>query len=493
MILVTALLFYCGTLEMKSTEVVETQTAWYSRSDTIYFWYSDETMSDFINKAAVSFGEQNNVHVLPMLITLDNYLEAVNEASVDNNQLPDAYIIGHESLEMARLTGLAVPIDDPDGVCSEENFPASALSAVTYEGEIVGYPFVYNTCALVYNEDYLHDWANQKALAILKGEGQSFVDGEYFEDINLTEGDVEEGEGTESGEKDGEESSKNDELIEPVVDYDDLPEDQQAKMLGDKTEEVFEQAIPETLNELLTIADSYSAPSGVDGVMSWDVSDIMYNFWIIGDVVDLGGPSGDDKTNLVFNNEDTINCLKRYQYLHHFFNIDSKLADYEKVLQDFIDGKMIFTIASVDSVEKLKAASEEGIFEHDYGFALIPDVDEKTLSRPMSMTEVVVINGYSEKKSIANAFARYITCDVAPDIYSRTGKAACNIHANDRYEELAVFDAEYADSIPLPKKIELENFWMELEALFARIWDGEDVEEQLSGLEETVKLFFKRI
>ena len=78
---------------------------------------------------------------------------------------------------------------------------------------------------------------------------------------------------------------------------------EQAELLAEKTDEVFENAIPETLNELLIIADSYSAPSGVDGVMSWDVSDIMYNFWIIGDVVDLGGASGDNRDRLVFNTE----------------------------------------------------------------------------------------------------------------------------------------------------------------------------------------------
>ena len=494
-ILITGLLFYCGTLEMNVAQPEETEAAWYSRSDTIYFWYFDENMTDYINKAAVSFGEENNIHVLPMLITMDNYLEAVNEASVDNNQLPDAFILGHESLEMASLAGLAVPIEDPEGMCSLDNFPESALNAVTYDGNIVGYPLVYDTCALVYNEDYLHDWANQKALAILKGEGEPFVDGEYFEDIgvssesegnNGTENEVESSE----EEKTEETATVDDEPPEFV--FDDLSEEDQALILAEKTDEVFENAIPESLNELLIIADSYSAPAGVDGVMSWDVSDIMYNFWIIGDVVDLGGPSGDNKERIVLSTDSSTNCLLRYQYLHHFFNIESSLTNYDKVLQDFIDGKMIFTIASVDSVARLKQASEDGTLQHKYGFARIPVVDENIKSRTMSMTEVVAINGYSEKKSIANAFARYLTCEFASELYPRTGLAACNIHANAAYEGLEAFDSEYADSVPLPKIIEMENFWMELEALFARIWDGEDVKQQLQELEDTVSLFLNR-
>ncbi len=489
LIVVTALLFYCGTLEIRTIQPEETQ-AWYSRSETIYFWYDDETLSDYINKAAVSFGEQNNVHVLPMLITADNYLEMINEASVEDNQLPDAYLIGHESLEMAYMAGLAANIDDPERMCSKDNFPEAAIDAVTYDGKKVGYPLSYDVCALVYNEDYLHDWANQKALAILKGEGEPFVDGEYFEEIDAETLEGSEGEASESTEETAENSDSVE--SEAVANYDDLPEEEQQTLLAAKTEEVYEGAIPETLNELLIIADSYSAPAGVDGVMSWDVSDILYNFWIVGDVMNMGGVNGDNKDDLEFNNTGTVNALKRYEYLHHFFNVDSSLASYDKVIQDFIDGKMIFTIASVDAVEKLKAAQADGTLTHAYGFASIPEVDEDVKSRSMSMTEVVVVNGYSEKKAIANSFARYLTCEFAPELYARTGKAACNIHANEGYEWLSVFDKEYSDSVPLPKMIELENFWMELEAFFARIWNGEGVEEQLQKLEDTVNLFFTR-
>ncbi|MBR6303092.1 MAG: hypothetical protein IKR35_04505, partial [Lachnospiraceae bacterium] len=249
LILATALIFYSSTLEMKSTDTAEEGGAWYNRSDTIYFWYSDEAMSDYINKAAVSFGDENNVHVLPVLITNDNYLEAINEASIENNQLPDAYILGHESLEMAFLAGLAVPIDDPERKCNDNNFSQAALNAVKYNGRTVGYPLSYDTCALVYNEDYLHDWASQKALAILKGEGEPFVDGEYFEEIDQLSSE-ETGESTAEENSAGEsaENTESEAVAEPVVDYDSLSEEEQASVLAAKTEEVYQGAIPETLN-----------------------------------------------------------------------------------------------------------------------------------------------------------------------------------------------------------------------------------------------------
>ena len=38
-----------------------------------------------------------------------------------------------------------------------------------------------------------------------------------------------------------------------------------------------------------------------------------------------------------------------------------------------------------------------------------------------------------------------------------------------------IFADEYADSVSLPKMLETGNFWMQLEVLFSKVWNGEDV------------------
>ena len=103
-----AAVFYGSTLEMRNAGEEGRRLSWFDRLDTIYFWYSDESMSNFVNSAAVSFGEREGVHVIPVLTSDSEYLEALNKASVEEEQLPDVYIIGHDSLEKAYLAGLAV-------------------------------------------------------------------------------------------------------------------------------------------------------------------------------------------------------------------------------------------------------------------------------------------------------------------------------------------------------------------------------------------------
>lgn len=485
-ILLTAGVIYSGNLEIKDIKAEETEVAWYSRSDTIYFWYSDPLLTDYINKAAVDFGEREDVHVLPMLVSADDYLETINTASVVNNQMPDAYIIDHASLEMAYMSGIATQISDVAEICNTDNFSKSAINSVTYNGYLVAYPFSYNTCALLYNADYLDGWAEQKALDLLTGKGDKYTEGEYFSEMEVSSEDADASEWTDENP-----NEVSFEIDPDLVPYNELHDEEKALVLAKMKDEVMATAVPKTLYDLLAVADTYEAPSGVTGVMSWDVSDILYNFWIVGDVVNLGGTAGDIKNCMLFNNDSTINCLDRYQYLHNFFSIDSDKVSYESVLNDFIDGKMIFTIASVDSIATLENAKKEERLGFEYKYTIVPDVSDEIMSKPLSITNAIAINGYSEKKEIANAFATYLVSDFASELYTRTGKPSCNINANKSNECLEAFDLEYARSVPLPKIIELENFWMELEAMFARVWNGEDTETQLKELEATVEMFFR--
>ena len=130
-------LFCVGTLQAgedgESGESASVLLPWSADKETIYFWYSDENLTNFLNSAAVSFGEREDVRVIPVLASGGEYLEAVNRASVSSEQVPDAYIISNDLLEKASLAGLASQIEDGGGVCNAENFSAAALSAVTYQ------------------------------------------------------------------------------------------------------------------------------------------------------------------------------------------------------------------------------------------------------------------------------------------------------------------------------------------------------------------------
>lgn len=431
----TAAVIYGSTREMRQEIEEAVQLTWTNWEDTLYFWYTDDTMTNYVNSAAVSFGEREGVHVIPVLVSGSEYLETLNRASLDNEQLPDAYIISHDNLEKAYLAGLAEEIRDVEEVCNSSHFPAAALNSIEYQGKKVAYPLSFQTSVLVYNETYLKEWARQAARKELLGISK---DGEAAEDIPE----------------------------DAVVD--------EAELTA-KAEEIFQRAVPDTLSDILLIADDFDAPEGVEGIMKWDVSDIFYNYWIVGRYIDVGGEAGDRVDKISVYNNQTVECLKAYQALNQFFSIEADSIDYESVVQDFLDGKTVFTIATSDIVARVEKAREEGTFSYDYGIAMMPAVSDTLESRSMSVTNTVAINGYSKNKELANKFAAYLVNECAGSFYEKTGKVSANLASESDNGALQIFKQEYAESIPLPKMMATGNYWLLLERLFSKVWNGEDI------------------
>ncbi|MCH5275449.1 MAG: extracellular solute-binding protein [Lachnospiraceae bacterium] len=419
----------------------------FDTKETIYFWYSDASLSDYINSAAVAFGEERDARVIPVLISDSAYLEAVNEASLHSEQIPDVFIISNDSLEKAYLAGLASRVTDTGNLCTTEHFPQTALSAVTYKDKLIAYPFYYETSAFLYNKTYLEAWTAEQLAAQEAGDGE---------------------------EEDGE----------------DLPEAEEGEEIVGEinleiTPEQIAAGIPSTMDEVLAFADNYDAPENVD-VLRWDVSDIFYNYYYVGNYMIVGGESGDDETLIDIYNDETKQCLEVYQRLNQFFFIESDTVTYDSVVQDFIDGKLVFTVATTDVLKRLEAAKEEGAFEYEYGIALIPRPSAELRGRSLSVTNCVAVNGYSTHKDLANEFAAFLTGSYYERLYERTGKASANLAANPENENLAVFMQEYQNSQSLPKLIETSNFWIQLEILFSRVWEGGDVDSLLLELSEQI-------
>lgn len=434
----------------------ETEEALFGHRETLYLWYADETLTDYLNSVAVSYSEyQDEVRVVPVYTQGMEYLETINRASLQTEEVPDLYLISNDSLEKAYLAGLACEVKPPEDVLSvADGLPQSSVHATTYHGKQIGYPFYYETSCLLYNKTYLEDWAREQIVAE-RDQAQAEDAQEQADN-----GDVEE------------------EIQEVQVQEEVSEEDVQAKV---------EETIPQTIDEILSFADVYDAPEQVEAIFKWDVSDIFYNYFIVGKYIDVGGADGDDADSIHIYNENAIRALRVYQNLNQFFSIDTKEISYDGVLQDFLDGKIVYTVVTSDALSKLENAREEGEFSYEYGVSRVPDVSGELESASLSVTQCVGVNGYSTKKEMANDFAVYLTQYNTDDLFTRTGKLPV-YSGGKTYDDpnAAAFFEEYTRSVPVPKMIETSNFWVGLEIAFARIWEGEDANDELKALSEQI-------
>jgi maltose-binding protein MalE len=87
---------------------------------------------------------------------------------------------------------------------------------------------------------------------------------------------------------------------------------------------------------------------------------------------------------------------------------------------------------------------------------------------------------------LANRFAEYVTRTCSKELYPKAGKMATALQASRDDRLLTTFTNQYADSISLPKIMEIGNLWLQLEALFAKVWSGEEVLPLLRDLERQI-------
>ena len=398
------------------------------QKETLIVWYTDDALTDYLNNRALAFYDETDIRVEPKLVSGLEYLENINKASIyDSETAPDVYIITNDFIEKAYLAGLASELSGDYAISEENGFNSVAVNSVTYDGKITGCPFYFETSALLYNETYLEQIAAQA-----------------------------------------------NELRE-------LSEDTETAEIS------AQDLIPGSIADIINIADSYSVPENVEYFFRWDVSDIFYNYFFIGNYITVGGEAGDNKNDIDIYNVESVSSLKVYQELNQFFSIDMKETNYDTIMQEFLDGKTIYTIATSDCIAKLDEAAENGEFPYEYGLAKLPNINQELVTKGMSVTDALVINGYSEHKDAANRLVEFLSKTSGEDLYAMTGKISAVSRQEYQDSHISTFVENYAMSVPVPKMVETSNLWVELEICFAKVWNGEDANTQLRSLSERIK------
>ncbi len=436
-VLVATVVGLAVTMLLNKKQPIKTDT---SKKETIRLWYTDDAITDYLSSKTLDFYNRTDIRVDIRLVSGLEYLEAINKASLsDDEETPDVYIITNDSLEKAYLSGLAVELDESVPVYKPDEYSQAAKNAVTYNSKYVGCPFYFETSALLYNKTYLEQIAAQ---------------------ANDSGSDSEEDADADTQAQDGE---------EPQVHIE------------------AEDLIPTSIADILTFADLYSAPENVEYFFRWDVSDIFYNYFFIGNYISVGGNAGDDKNDIDIYNTESIATLKVYQELNQFFSIDTKETNYDTIMQEFLEGKTIYTIATSDCIKKLDDAAKNGEFAYEYGVARLPDINIELSTRGMSVTNALVLNGYSTHKASAASLISFLANESQHDLYEMTGKIAAMTKQDYEDAHVEGFVQNYADSVPIPKMLETSNFWVELEICFAKVWSGEDANTQIRQLSEQIK------
>ncbi|MBR5508425.1 MAG: extracellular solute-binding protein [Lachnospiraceae bacterium] len=251
---------------------------------------------------------------------------------------------------------------------------------------------------------------------------------------------------------------------------------------------VTEEQIPDTIEDILVYAENFETGEGtenVESIFKWNVADVIASYMFLGAYTDLGGVHGDDKSQVSMDLDQIEECMNYYQSLNAFFAIDADTVTSEEVVQEFVDGKIVFTIMNVPMLSELDRRSEG---EVPYKVMTLPDLTEELASRGLSVTNSVVVNPYSTNVETAKVCARYLTEDRVDQLYEVTGKlpAYTNFPGEPDEAYRVIYEA-YEQSAEVPKIMELSNMWLQLEVVLADIWRGDSPADKLQEFHELLK------
>ena len=205
-------------------------------SGTVHFWYTNDLLTNYYNNVASVYNQlHRGANVVPKLVSASEYLENIYQASIQGEEYPDMYVITSDAMEKAYLAGLTMPVEAEEKVAHA--FPNVAVEAASYEDTLLGYPFYFDTSTLVYNKTMLEAVAWDQFRIQAAAEGV--------------------------------------ENPESIV----VPEEDIARLVN--------VMIPETIDELITLSNNLEAPEGLETVFKWNINDIFFNYFYLGEYATL--------------------------------------------------------------------------------------------------------------------------------------------------------------------------------------------------------------
>lgn len=388
----------CGKKEDETSQSVETteteekkeseETVKEETEISLNLWYTDDTITAYLQQAVDTFEEENNISVNLVPTSSVDYLEAINQNNISGEQKADIYILNSTSLEKAYLAGLTLEI--PEEAYDKNSYPETANVSVIYQGKTIAYPFYFETEFFLYNKN-------------------------------------------------------------------------------------FSETAPASFQDIIDFAQNYEGTyEGIESILKWDVLDLFYSYGFMGAYANLGGPYGDDRTIIDLNNEKVIDALTFFKQLNQSLYFDASEVEYTAMLSEFLEGKILYTIAGTQSLSALVSS------DFNYGIAPLPNLTAELESKGISTNYVAVVNPYTSSEEMAQKLAASITDSNTASFYELTGKLPCKLQDSSIYpngEFVHIIEA-YEKSTQLPKLMDATNFWVEAEVTLNNIWKSEMREEE---------------
>lgn len=224
------------------------------------------------------------------------------------------------------------------------------------------------------------------------------------------------------------------------------------------------EAAPESLQALIDYSDDNEPDENVQYLLEWDAYDPFFGFLFVSDSVVLN-PKSVGVLRASYSKERLEQSMLFLEESLASFSIPLDTVNEESVIADVLNGVTLCAIVDSDSMMELTAST--------YDVAEFPRLNEQLDAHSAALTDMILVNEYSEKYEMAGAFAKYLTLENYGDVWEMTGHYPVQLQADGDARANVAYKA-YENAIPAPNSQDAGGFWIDIKEMITAV-----IKEQL--------------
>lgn len=215
---------------------------------------------------------------------------------------------------------------------------------------------------------------------------------------------------------------------------------------------------PESLQSFIDYSNENEPAENVEYLLEWDVNDAFYDFPFISNSITFD-KSEPGVLNVIRDEELYQKDLEYFDKILISFSVDAEKVSEDHIIENFKAGRTLSAIIDTDSLHRLEGYS--------YSLMQMPDLNEELPATSCAITNMLVVNDFSEKKAAAADFAQFVTTAMSDELYEMTGHFSVMQSEEPEWVEQVANEA-YLSAVPVPDSQDARDFWVELEETISK-------------------------
>lgn len=215
---------------------------------------------------------------------------------------------------------------------------------------------------------------------------------------------------------------------------------------------------PQSIQAIIDYSDENEPGENVEYLLEWDVNDAFYDFPFISNSV-IFEKTQAECMEVVYDEELYEQDLAFFEGILESFSIDAETVSEENIVENFLEGKTLCAIIDTNSLHRLEGYS--------YSVMEIPDLNDGLEADSCAITDMLLVNEFSAQGDVAADFAKFVTVDMAAELYELSGHFSV-IPSEEPGETENVAYQAYEASVLVPDSQDAKSFWVKLEETISK-------------------------